>query len=295
MIRACRADGGIARRPGALLMDRTGDRRSATVLSPVGASLVARRDAVGRLPFFADAPVDVQIRLDDIARWYTYDAGALVFDFDDETSDVYFIVEGTVRVLARAPNGKERLLGEIGEGQFFGEMSAIDDSGRSANVTAIERTRVCILRGADFIEAIYASPVTCRRLLRMMSERIRAANARLLEDAALPGRLRLASELLRMSTVETGSTLRLIRPLPLEHDLAARIGVRREAVSRAIAELLRRRHIARRSDALVLLAPDALRQAIDEHLEDAQSFVSTPIESKPIPTSRPDIGKSNPQ
>jgi CRP/FNR family transcriptional regulator, cyclic AMP receptor protein len=220
----------------------------------------------------------VVARLDAAARWFTYEAGSLIVDFDDETTDVYFILEGAVRVILRAPNGKERLLGEIGAGQFFGEMSAIDDSGRSANVTALNRTRVCILRGQAFLDAVHASRTTCRRLLRMLSGRIRAANTRLLEDATLPGRLRLAAELLRMSTPSHVSGGRIISPVPLESDLAARIGIRREAVSRSISELRRQGLLERLSDALVLPDPVALQRSIQRHLEEIADIAEPTFE-----------------
>lgn len=248
---------------------------SAGPTARLGARAPVERCSIGTLPFFVDAPADVVARLDAAARWFTYEAGSLIVDFDDETSDVYFILEGAVRVILRAPNGKERLLGEIGAGQFFGEMSAIDDSGRSANVTALTRTRVCILRGQAFLDAVHASRTTCRRLLRMLSGRIRSANARLLEDATLPGRLRLAAELLRMSAPSPTSGLRVIRPVPLESDLAARIGIRREAVSRSISELRRQGLLERLSDALVLPDPAALRQLIQRHLEEIAAMAKT--------------------
>jgi CRP/FNR family transcriptional regulator, cyclic AMP receptor protein len=246
----------------------------------------AERRSIGTLPFFVDAPTDVVARLDAAARWFTYEAASLIVDFDDETTDVYFILEGAVRVILRAPNGKERLLGEIGAGQFFGEMSAIDDSGRSANVTALTRTRVCILRGQAFLEAVHASRTTCRRLLRMLSGRIRSANARLLEDATLPGRLRLAAELLRMSAPSPMSGVRTIRPVPLESDLSARIGIRREAVSRSISELRRQGLLERLSDALVLPDPVALQQTIQRHLEEIAAM------AEPARTARPGASSS---
>ena len=241
--------------------------RSKVTPRGAGDQIVCDRDSVGHLEFFSDAPLDVIAQLDAATRWFSYEPNGLIIDFEDETNDVYFIGEGLVRVVIRAPNGKERLLGELGAGCFFGEMSAIDDSGRSANVTALTKTRVCILSGAAFLDAIHASPRTCRRLLRLLSERIRAVNKRLLEDAAMPGRLRLIAELLRMSVDHGVPKERAIRPPPLEHDLASRIGVRREAVSRSIADLLRRRQIERRPDALVLREPEMMQRMIDEHFE----------------------------
>ncbi|KAF0128015.1 MAG: Crp/Fnr family transcriptional regulator [Methylocystaceae bacterium] len=61
----------------------------------------------------------------------------LVLDFDDPSTDVYFIVSGDVRVLIRTAAGKEMIFGDFGPGKFFGEMAAVDGAKRSANVTAL--------------------------------------------------------------------------------------------------------------------------------------------------------------
>ena len=62
-----------------------------------------------------------------------------------KSSDVYFIIAGEVRVLIRTVAGKEVILGESRAGQFFGEMTAIDGTKRSANVTALTKSELCIM------------------------------------------------------------------------------------------------------------------------------------------------------
>src|SRR4051812_22348077 len=47
------------------------------------------------------------------AHWRRFEPNETLVDFDDVTSDVYFLVSGEVRVLIRTPSGKEVILGEM--------------------------------------------------------------------------------------------------------------------------------------------------------------------------------------
>jgi CRP/FNR family transcriptional regulator, cyclic AMP receptor protein len=82
----------------------------------------------------------------------TYEPEALVLDFDDASSDVFFINSGAVRVIVRNAGGREVILGDLREGDIFGEMAAIDEATRSANITALNRSTVSRMSGAAFRE-----------------------------------------------------------------------------------------------------------------------------------------------
>ncbi len=105
--------------------------------------------------------------------------------------------------------------------------------------------------------------------MQVLTARIRLGNERLLELATtLPLKYRLHAELLRECRPRPNSTERVISPPPLQHVLAARIGGRREAVSREIAEMLRNGDLKRTPAALIITRPEKLKAALDEQLRD---------------------------
>ena len=53
---------------------------------------------LARHAFFAGASPDVLARLAGHARWFDADPDRIILDFEDPTTDVYFIVQGHVRV-----------------------------------------------------------------------------------------------------------------------------------------------------------------------------------------------------
>lgn len=222
-----------------------------------------------RIPFFQDAGLELA-PFEQRSRWRRFEVDEVLVDFEDDSTDVFFIVAGDVRVLNRTLAGKEIILGEMRGGQFFGELSAIDGVGRSANVTALTRGEACIVSAPVFRELIYASPVLAERVMRLLAGRVRELNARLLEQSVLDLRHRLYSELLRLSSPRPGQEPeRVVTPPPYHHVLAARIGCRREQVTREFTHLSQEGLIERTRGALVLKNPAELEARVVQALREA--------------------------
>jgi CRP/FNR family transcriptional regulator, cyclic AMP receptor protein len=197
-----------------------------------------------------------------------YEPGALVLDFDDVSTDVFFVDAGGVRVTVRNAGGREVILGDLHAGAIFGEMAAIDEAPRSANITALHRSTVSRMSGQAFRDMAAEVPLVALRVMRVLTARIRLGNQRLLELATLPLKHRLHAELLREARPRPGAPELVISPPPLQHVLAARIGGRREAVSREIAEMLRTGRLRRTAGALVIVKADELRADLERMLRE---------------------------
>jgi CRP-like cAMP-binding protein len=189
-------------------------------------------------------------------------------DYQDASSDVFFIVSGTVRVKLQSVSGREVLLREINAGEFFGELAAIDNQPRSAGILAVTDVTVARMPASVFREAVNAHPDVCNQLLALMAGQIRTLANRVNEFTTLDGRYRLYAELLRLSRAEPGKPSRaIISPPPLQAELAARISIRREAVGRELKALERAGLIERRRGALVLTDTARLRHSVEEASE----------------------------
>ena len=222
-------------------------------------------NTLARVAFFKDLPdLDFE-KFDRRCIWKKVEPEASVVDYEDLTSDVFFIVTGSVRVLIRTAAGKEVILAEMQAGQYFGELAAIDGVGRSANVTALTRAELCLVPGAIFREIIFASPAATDKLLRLLSGRVRELNARLAEHAIFDLKHRLYAEILRMSVPRSGHALeRIVSPPPFHHVIAARIGCRREQVTREFSHMVGEGLASKTRGGLVILRPDILQERLDE-------------------------------
>jgi len=79
--------------------------------------------------------------------------GNVIFNEGDEGNEMYLIKSGSVKITKKI-GGKEKVLAVLKEGDFFGEMSVLDGSLRSASATADRETDLIIVdRGAFLAQA----------------------------------------------------------------------------------------------------------------------------------------------
>ena len=225
--------------------------------------------SLSRIGFFKDVG-DIDLpAFDRRVYWRKYSDGETIVDFEDESSDVYFILVGDVRVLIRTASGKEVILADMKAGAFFGEMSAIDGVKRSANVTALTNAELCIMPAHVFREIVFSSHMVCDKVLKLLAARVREGNARLAELSIFDLRHRLYAELLRLSHPRSGHTgEKAITPPPYHHVLAARIGCRREQVTREFTVMERDGLIEKTKGALVIAKPLVLEARLAQALSE---------------------------
>lgn len=220
------------------------------------------------IPFFKEPGIELS-SYETRCHWRRFDENEVLVDYDDVSTDVYFLASGEVRILNRSQSGKEVILGEMRGGAFFGELAALDGIGRSANVTALTRGEVCVVPAPIFRQMIFASEAIADRLFRLLAKRVRELNTRIMEHALLDLRHRLYAELLRLSVPRTGGDgARVVTPPPYHHVLAARIGCRREQVTREFTVMAADGLIDRTRGALVIRRPDLLETRVAEALRE---------------------------
>ncbi len=224
---------------------------------------------LAQIPFFKDAGDLDFTRYDRRCNWKRYLEDEVIIDYEDDSSDVYFILSGEVRVLIRTASGKEVILAETKAGQYFGELAGIDGAKRTANVTALTRAELCIMPSSVFREVLFASRNCCDKVLRLLTARVRELDARLAEHSIFDLKHRLYSELLRLSAPRAGhASQRIVSPPPFHHVMAARIGCRREQITRELTTLSGEGLIEKSRGGIVLLKPQALQARINHAMQD---------------------------
>lgn len=188
-----------------------------------------------------------------------------MIDIDEQTSDVRFVISGLVRIISRLSIGKEVILGEMGPGDFFGELAAIDGETRSANVTTLYKSKLCIVPRSTFLKLITLSTEINLDVMKVLTQRIRTLNMRLAEQSFLQAKHRIYAELLRLSKPRLGHEgQRSISPPPTQQELADRIGTRREVVSRELNALHKQGIFEKTKGALVIKNTSELQRRISD-------------------------------
>src|SRR5262245_9377872 len=201
-------------------------------------------------------------RLDSRCFWRRYDAKDQVLGHGDDGTDVYFIVSGHARAVIRGNGGREIILGDIGPGEFFGELAAIDGRPRSASIVAVTGATLARMPAAVFREMVYEHADVCSQVLALLATRIRLLDTRVREFTTLDVRHRVFAELLRLSRPDGESGRAVVSPPPFHAEIAARISARREAVTRELKALEGAGLLQRRRGAIVLTNVPALAALI---------------------------------
>ena len=81
-----------------------------------------------------------------------FNAGQLICAEGDSGDGAYFILQGKVKAIGTSRNAKDVLLGELAEGEMFGEMALVDEKPRSATVVAVTPCKMAFIGKKAFDE-----------------------------------------------------------------------------------------------------------------------------------------------
>lgn len=205
------------------------------------------------IELFAGLPADAIREIARKATWSTFRADEQVFDKNTDSLDVYFVVRGSVRILGNVSGEREVSLADVNEGNYFGELAAIDRKERSARVVAAQDCVLASLDGPAFLDVMMRHPVVALRVMERFTRIIRALDNRVTDLSTLSEVQRIYVELCRLAKPDPRRPAGWHIPdMPNHKEIASWAGTSREAVAQAIGELARDGILERRSMSLVI-------------------------------------------
>ena len=106
-----------------------------------------------------------------------YEKGEVIFNEGDYEPFMYDIHNGKVGVYSDYGTPKQKLLAELGESDFIGEMGLVEDRPRSATAVALEaNTRLQAVDAETFDDYFRERPAKVLMLMQQMSGRLRQLN-----------------------------------------------------------------------------------------------------------------------
>lgn len=207
-------------------------------------------------------------RLDALARdcaWRRYAPEQQILSREADDRDVCLIVTGRVRVTTYSAGGREVSFRDIGAGDFFGEVAAIDGGPRSADVLALEPTLVASMSPTVFRRLLREEPAVAERILLRLVGLVRGLSERVIDLSTLGVQNRIHAELLRLAR-EAGVARNEARidPAPKHTELASRVSTYREQVTRELSALVKLGILERGEHALVVRDVAALERLVEE-------------------------------
>ena len=158
----------------------------------------------------------------------------VVIERGDDSSSLYVIASGRVKVFAAGNDGKEIIFNELGAGDYFGELALLGETRRTASVITLEDSEFRMLTKSEFKRCLEQHPSIAYGMIRHLTLEVRRLSDELADMALLDVYGRVA-KILRDSVVEEDG--KLITPRLTQQSIAARCGCSREMVNRILKEL----------------------------------------------------------
>jgi CRP/FNR family cyclic AMP-dependent transcriptional regulator len=187
-----------------------------------------------------------------------------IFSESSPGSCLYVVMLGRVKIFGSSTQGRSKTFAFLEPGDFFGEMSLIDDEVRSASAAALDDTVLIMLKGEDYRKLILSRPTMGLSVLKTLSHRLRRANKEI-EALSFNNVLgRIAQIILDLGDrygkkVEEGIRIEM----PLSHkELAEMAGTAREVISRVVSRFKRMGCVAIFDNKIIITDRDKLKSWI---------------------------------
>jgi CRP-like cAMP-binding protein len=183
-----------------------------------------------------------------------FKAGENVYSSSQRGQVACLVRSGKVNIVRTSATGRDLPIKTVEAGTIFGDLPALGQSMFGAKAIAAEAAKVSYISAGDFDKLAAASPSVAANIAKRLGERLVAAEKRHEQSAFQPVTARIAMMLLEgagSGNEVTGLT---------HQQIAERLGVYRETVTHAIAELKGDKLIKVGRKRLTVLDKNALRK-----------------------------------
>lgn len=133
---------------------------------------------LAKVPLFQGLRSDQLLKLSKNFRERDYAAGEVIIEQGKVGVGLFIMVRGEVRVVRAQAEHEQFELDRLHRFDFFGELSLLDESPRSASVIAAEPTKCLALNKLDFIDTLHADAEMAVTMLKTLATRYRRLMAR---------------------------------------------------------------------------------------------------------------------
>jgi len=200
--------------------------------------------------------------------------GERLFDFGDAARRFFYLRSGMLKLYRLSPEGVEKVIWFVRPRETFAEAIMFMDKGDAYPVTAeaIAPSVVLCFDNATMLAVLRESTDCCFRVMAAMSRRLRQQIEEIDRLTLRNATYRLANFLLQQIPPEVFESPELLLTIR-KHDVASRLGIQPETLSRMLARLGQQGLIQVDRQSIVLRDIDGLRRLVDA--ESAKSSTVT--------------------
>ncbi|HAS51735.1 MAG TPA: Crp/Fnr family transcriptional regulator, partial [Gammaproteobacteria bacterium] len=98
---------------------------------------------------------------------------SVVFEKDSPGEAMMVILNGRLQVSVADGEGREIVLGTVGQGEIVGEIAMLDGRGRSATAVTLEPSELMVIHRNDFMPFLEQNPKAAIDLIMVLALRLR--------------------------------------------------------------------------------------------------------------------------
>ncbi|MFO7526815.1 MAG: Crp/Fnr family transcriptional regulator [Ignavibacteriaceae bacterium] len=194
------------------------------------------KEFLKQVPIFSDLNEESLTRVADSGVLQSFKKDSVILSEEEAGNALFVIASGKVKIVRSDSDDKEVILAILNESDFFGEMALLDGFNRSANVIAMQDSKLFIIQRNEFLDLLRKFPDVSIALLQELSTRLRASSMKIKALSLKDAEGKVATVLLQLADdigkIKQGVVE--IEKLPFQHELANMAGTSRETISRTL-------------------------------------------------------------
>ncbi len=188
----------------------------------------------------------------------SYLGGEMIFVEDEETKEVFMIVEGRIRLIKKV-RLVERDIVILKTGDIFGEAALVKGNRHPCSAVSLGECRVLAFEAHNFEDLLREQPDIAIKLIGQLVRRLQSAEERIENMMLKDSQSKIVNTLIKLAQGvpnENGRILLAISPI----ELSSRIGLDVDSVKRGILQLRENQYLRIVDEKIEIFDLEALRK-----------------------------------
>ncbi len=196
-----------------------------------------------------------------------FNQGEFIFFENEKAKKLYFLIKGRVKLSMMSPEGKEKVIHILQEGDIFGEISIFDHAPQPLTAEVVEDATLIILSWKQLEEIIMKRPAMALKIIEALSKKTRLLTSQVRGLVFQDADARLADLIDRFSRdfgieKKEGTVIELV----LTHqEIANLIGTSRVTATKLLNIFTKQEIIKIKSKKIILIDKDKLKEKLDKY------------------------------
>lgn len=196
--------------------------------------------------------------------------GHVLFKEGESGKEMFVIQSGKVRI-SKTVRDVEKTLAVLGPGEFFGEMSILNNKPRSASATVDEQAKLLVIDPKTFEAMVRGNAEIAVRMIKKLAARLEETDQQIENLLLKDHNSRVVHYLSHIATRQGRQTPEGVYVELAVKDLAGKVGLDVEPVNEVLNKLLRARLVKLTESGIVIQDVPKMREFL-EFLEMKEKF-----------------------